>query len=958
MSSPPAAATTPTATDPSKSKEIPKGVKKYFQLAPSASQPVAQGIDEELRAIRNRPGRSDPQDAREENASADQPMKPHPDSCMHDASRLRLVGLAFSGGGIRSATFCLGILQSLERLGLLRQMDYISSVSGGGYISSWFLACRRNKIASTEDHAAVGHLRSFGRYLAPAAGFFSADTWTIAMIWLRNSMLLQAILVSFIALLLLLPRFFQWALTNFPVSQLILARISTFGLLAFSFAAMLVLLFKQNAGEKQRTGIRSQTTKPLISLKGQGALQILALVPLMGGMALFASLLWNTAKSGVVTPPGELLFASALLAVCSFVAAYISILRDYKWRIRALAGSILVGAVCGALFFALGLLVFRLFQGWARYDCPGPGSWKVGLLGAPLLVSSVSLCVVLQIGLVGRAMDDSIREWWSRLGAFLGIYSFAVFALDLLAIWGPLFTFSLANWIVGAAAGGGLLTTIAGLIAACSSHTSGTGRFSVKEILASIAPFAFILLLLVMISTGIHYGLTVHYFQSSVPPPAPQAGCDVPPNNLAPALAPQAESPRSPVAQEMVKKYWQALGRSSQQDIRIVLWSFIALAVVCLILAWRVDINEFSMSPFYRNRLVRCFLGAARAARGERKPNPFTKFDFKDDFGLAELKQPGYDGPIPIINTALNMVGGGDAGLQERRASSFFFTPYCSGSEPTGVRPTIEFGKGKGGITIGRCITTSGAAASPNMGYHTKSTVAFLMTFFNVRLGLWTRSPKFPASQQGARWGFWYLLKELFGTAGDDDKFLYLSDGGHFENLGVYELIRRRCRYIIACDAEQDEHFVMSGLGGLIRKCRIDFDVDIEIDTRKIRTRDASACSEAHYALGRIRYDRNDRDKDGYLVYLKASLTGDEDGDILQYKAENAAFPHQSTADQFFDESQFESYRRLGQHIAESAFEPCEPGSFPLTVSDEWMKRLLQRWSSSSPQMDGHEAQP
>jgi len=164
----------------------------------------------------------------------------------------------------------------------------------------------------------------------------------------------------------------------------------------------------------------------------------------------------------------------------------------------------------------------------------------------------------------------------------------------------------------------------------------------------------------------------------------------------------------------------------------------------------------------------------------------------------------------------------------------------------------------------------------------------------------------------------------------------------------VYELIRRRCHYIIACDAEQDEHFVMSGLGGLIRKCRIDFDVDIEIDTREIQTLDASAHSQAHYAVGKICYDRNDRSKDGYLLYLKASVTGDEDGDILQYKAENPAFPHETTADQNFGESQFESYRRLGQHISKSAFESREPGNFPVILSDEWMDRLLQRCSKSA----------
>jgi hypothetical protein len=230
------------------------------------------------------------------------------------------------------------------------------------------------------------------------------------------------------------------------------------------------------------------------------------------------------------------------------------------------------------------------------------------------------------------------------------------------------------------------------------------------------------------------------------------------------------------------------------------------------------------------------------------------------------------------------------------------------------------------------------------MGFHTSAPVAFLMTFFNVRLGLWLRSPKAGPGKQLSRWGLWYLLKELFATADVNDRCIYLSDGGHFENLGVYELIRRRCRYILACDAEEDPNLVLEGLGNLVRKARIDFGAEIVIDTSQIRQRDENARSRAHCAVGRIHYDGNPNEAEaGYLIYLKASLTGDEVSDVLQYKAQHAAFPHESTGDQFFSESQFESYRALGDHIVEKAFArqkiPARRGeleSLMQAMSEDW----------------------
>src|SRR5437879_6312054 len=122
-----------------------------------------------------------------------------------------LFGVAFSGGGIRSATFCLGVLQGLEKLGLLGFVDYLSTVSGGGYIGSWYLSCLKEQLKDgTQRKPAIKHLRGFSRYLAPQAGFFSADTWTIAMVWLRNTLLLQTMLASLFAVVLLSPRFFEY----------------------------------------------------------------------------------------------------------------------------------------------------------------------------------------------------------------------------------------------------------------------------------------------------------------------------------------------------------------------------------------------------------------------------------------------------------------------------------------------------------------------------------------------------------------------------------------------------------------------------------------------------------------------------------------------------------------------------------------------------------------------------
>jgi hypothetical protein len=159
---------------------------------------------------------------------------------------------------------------------------------------------------------------------------------------------------------------------------------------------------------------------------------------------------------------------------------------------------------------------------------------------------------------------------------------------------------------------------------------------------------------------------------------------------------------------------------------------------------------------------------------------------------------------------------------------------------------------------------------------------------------------------------------------------VYLSDGGHFENLGIYELVRRRCRFIIACDAGQDGAVTFGDLGNAIEKCRADFGVDIEIDLDQVRPAGGTRFSGSHCAIGTIGYDRqNPNEPAGTLLYLKSTLTGDEPADVLRYGSLNPLFPHQSTADQCFDESQFESYRALGEHIISTVLRDAEGMAHP-----------------------------
>ncbi|MCH8063905.1 MAG: hypothetical protein IH861_15540, partial [Chloroflexi bacterium] len=281
-----------------------------------------------------------------------------------------------------------------------------------------------------------------------------------------------------------------------------------------------------------------------------------------------------------------------------------------------------------------------------------------------------------------------------------------------------------------------------------------------------------------------------------------------------------------------------------------------------------------------------------------------------------------------LICTALNIPGSTGPKLLDRKSDSFVIGPVFSGSALTRWKPTEDLPQ-IAGMSLARATTISAAAVSPNMGRVTSTTLSVLTTLFNLRLGWWVPNPRRATRlrRYAARLPGFLYWKEMFGHASHRDAFVYLSDGGHFENLGLYELLRRRCKYIIAVDGtgeppDSNDMLNFGGLGLPLRLARIDFGVDVDIDLRPLMRDSKTGLVKSHLAVGRIRYpksnghgtgEHSDADS-GILVLVKAGrVEGVTHPDIINYSRQvNDDFPHDTTADQQFDQAQFESYRQLG----------------------------------------------
>lgn len=964
--------------------------------------------------------------------------------------------LCLSGGGIRSASFSLGILQGLSRFsdpksgatGLMHELDYLSTVSGGGYIGSWLTswihrrrvaagvvcrpeggvldrsrklqaqvdvcqemarsdadtgkllravqaagveaaaireaakglasryAARAAVIAASERAVAelaaaaaaisgsdlkkadaalraagwglrevvsvvsrqayaevvsamagdepvtsgdaepttVRHLRTYTSYLAPATGL-TLDTFTLIAIVLRNILVNWVMVIPVLLTLISLARvigygtsFLQlrvpgwmpreafWGVTE---GQVVLGAIAA---VLFCTAAAAAGFSLPSHSKVWAPGFRrfcvhvfvaivviatwlltvSKGTTHSISL-GRSRFWIEMVVGLIG-FGFVAASIWKAYRertSDLRLGLGKGAFGTAALAVVATVA--ISFLTSW-------------------LLLLVRHYVYPMLLGVGRYHMRGPTGSEYGLFSVfalPLNLGILMATTSLFCALLGVFEMEQDREWWTRCGGALLIFSLVWMLAEAIAFYGR------GGWDL-IAGSSGLVMGLVGSLLGNSGATSAGPRPVKAAQLSKTGKFLEKHKMVLPVVGGLSLCL------------------------IALGLATIEESLR-------------ALMSSGLGEFRSAVLMFLISGVFALLINFAININLFSLQGMYRMRLMRAFLGASNVFR---RADPFTNFDPKDTPYAADL--PVAEGvPMHVINTTLNLTGTKNTAWSQRRAESFTFTPVLCGGWRVGYVRTDCYG-GTRGVTLATAMSISGAAFNPNMGYQSSPVLSLLMTFFNLRLGAWLPNPKRPDPKLIGRKGEEFfrkssptcalqpLIEEALGNTDDDYRWVELTDGGHFENLGIYEMVMRRCKTIVVVDAGADPTCQFEDLGNAFRKIRIDLGIPIkfshELGMKAGMKRRNSYCAVAriqYHCVDAVPHGMTDEQIDGKLVYIKAGLNGDEPADVLQYAKTHPTFPHETTGNQFFTESQFESYRNLGSHVVEQigCAAPGRPGA-------------------------------
>ncbi len=744
-----------------------------------------------------------------------------------------LTGITCSGGGIRSASFCLGVLQGLQSKPTLEQMDYLSTVSGGGYIgttltigmSSHNLFPFGRLDQENRETPEVRHLRDNSRYLVQNG---LPSVITAFAVYLRGIMMNVLVILP---ILLCAAAILLWL--NPDTKELVTNRFLWLDL----------------------TGWFGQTKLPFT---------ILTLLIMTGLLVVYAVLV----SVMQIKPLNERQKSAQIAGIIFVVALVVMFLEVHATLLRLVfesQGLVKTADAAGAgkgSFFGFFEFIFKNGKAFVLYVSP------FVLLILPFLK-----------GLITKATTAKSSSWGdvARKLASRAALLFAAAVIPLLLWLGMM---QLAYWGTQISQCNG-----AGELLGCSREQITNGGWP-------HAP-----------------GFLAWYFAKTA--------------------------------------YYSG-----------AFLSFV-IAAIAFFLFWPfLSVNSNSLHQLYRDRLGQAFLIKRKDAAGSN-----DEIDHVDDFALTAIDPERT--PYHLINTALNVPGSKFANRRGRNADFFLFSKCFIGSEATDYVDTQSAGKVVDGLNIGTAMAISGAAAAPNMGMASIRPLSPTIALLNVRLGRWVRHPRdiahratrleakraksaakasAPAGEAQLRRipGPIHLLYEAFSKTGvsverldakalhERSGFVFLTDGGHIDNLGIYELLRRRCKLIIVIDGEADPDFNSGSLVQVERFARIDLNVIIRMNWEPIGKRTRALDNEIrhnlltiqpgpHVALGSISYPPlapgGDREK-GAIVYIKTSLSGDESDYILAYKRANPEFPHETTLEQLFSEEQFEAYRALGEHIA------------------------------------------
>ncbi|MDF3069938.1 MAG: hypothetical protein K0R38_5539 [Polyangiaceae bacterium] len=291
----------------------------------------------------------------------------------------------------------------------------------------------------------------------------------------------------------------------------------------------------------------------------------------------------------------------------------------------------------------------------------------------------------------------------------------------------------------------------------------------------------------------------------------------------------------------------------------------------------------------------------------------------------------------------------------------FLLSPLFCGSETSAYAKTSE--QPYASTTLADAVATSAASISPLWDGKQNVFLSWLLFVLNMNLGVWLPNPRLLSTRSRMRFLFrlWPVtyVQLIVGKLTTERPLLHVADGGFVDNLGLIELLRRRCRIILAVDSTFDPRYHFSHLRNVVARAATELGTKIEFSGRVedvLRPSGVTGFSERDHVLARITYSDN---SEGYLIYCKATLRASlpaREGDpsserAAGYPTYHEQFPQESTGDQFFDADQWNAYNGLGQQLAESALATAlgsSRGEAATPTREALLARLEAAWAPNS----------
>ena len=732
--------------------------------------------------------------------SISQPLPSY--SGLVEAPREGKIGIACSGGGIRSAAFSLGALQVLGREGVLERSSYLAAVSGGSYIASAFCMIRKTWPVGTER---------------PAKGTAGWDDSDPATITAKH------------------PPFFPGS----PEEQYLRNRSS---------------YMAHGVGGKLQLGYRL-----VVGLLINLGFFALFLAVISAALAMFYGLLYSELTAHV----GDDMMCGG--KECPFTP--LEIPREIYMPILAVTGVALLLEVSSMVGYSLPV---------RRRDQAATLGWR--LLGLTVAAAVLLIAVPILLSLVralGTAKEVSgVLQPSTSTGATAAAQVLGVGVGGVLTVGGALLVQFRSEWLE--------LKKLALQGASAGRWYMGLSQRLRRALAYVVATF---------VGPVLALGLMLLTMSATL------------------QLDPGAR--------------WIVLG---------------ALGLAFAIAYFLADLNTWSLHSFYRRRLCSAF-ALKRVGRPDDVP-PIAS----DDAGVAEERS--YNDLTLLSETAIADVDGeqvwptllvcASANISDdaatppgRSVTSFTFSATAMGGPLVGAVRTGTFEKAcdsrrKSYFTLPAAVAMSGAAISPSMGKSTKRPLRFLMTLANLRLGVWVPNPRhletfddatsprtFPRPRPS------YLLAELLGRNHVDARFLYVTDGGHYDNVGLVELLRRGCTDIYCFDASNDK---LDAFGDAISLARSELNVQIHVTTSPLVVDPTTRLAAQDCVTGTIEYPGEDAPP-ARIHFARAVMTAGLPADVAAYHARDPRFPQDPTTDQLYLDQRFEAYRALGASAATHALQ-------------------------------------